>query len=48
VRVVVVDTATADAGETETLLARLRRVRIAGPANLSTDHDAWVIGDRND
>jgi hypothetical protein len=47
VRVVVVDTATADAAETETLLARLRRVRIGGPANLSTDHDAWVIGDRD-
>jgi hypothetical protein len=47
VRVVVVDTRTEDAGETETLLARLRRVRIAGPADLSTDHDAYVIGNRD-
>jgi hypothetical protein len=44
---VVVDTRTDDAGETETLLARLRRVRIAGPADLSTDHDAYVIGNRD-
>lgn len=47
VRVVVVDTATADTGEAETLLVRLRRVRIAGPPDLSTDHDAWVNGDRD-
>jgi len=44
---VVVDTRTEDAGETETLLARLRRARMAGPADLSTDHDAYVIGNRD-
>ena len=47
VRVVVVDTQTEDAGETETLFARLRRVRIAGPADLSTDHDSYVIGSQD-
>ena len=44
VRVVVVDNQTGDAAPTETLFARLRRVRIAGPADLSTEHDADVIG----
>jgi hypothetical protein len=47
VRVVVVDTQTEAAGETETLFARLRRVRIAGPTDLSTDHDSYVIGNRD-
>ena len=47
VRVVVVDSQTEDAGEAETLFARLRRVRIAGPADLSTDHDSHVIGNRD-
>lgn len=49
VRVVVVDARTEDAGAndgaTETLFARLRRVRITGPADLSSDHDAYVIGE---
>ncbi|WP_295392916.1 hypothetical protein [uncultured Thiodictyon sp.] len=43
VRVVVVDTQAEDAGQTETLFARLRRVRIAGPADLSTEHEASII-----
>jgi hypothetical protein len=47
VRVVVVDTRTEDPGETEPLLARLRRVRVAGPADLSADHDAYAIGTRD-
>ena len=47
VRVVVVATQAKDAGETETLFARLRRVRIAGPADLSTDHDSHVIGNQD-
>jgi hypothetical protein len=47
VRVVVVDTQTEDAGGAETLFARLRRVRIAGPTDLSTDHDAYVIGNHD-
>jgi hypothetical protein len=47
VRVLVVDTQTDDAGEAETLFTRLRRVRIAGPTDLSTDHDSYVIGNRD-
>jgi hypothetical protein len=43
VRVVVVDALSENPQETEPLLARLRRVRIAGPADLSTDHDAYAI-----
>jgi len=48
VRVVVVDARTEDPGETEPPLARLRRVRIAGPADLSTDHDAYAVGTRSE
>lgn len=39
-RVVVVDARAENPSDTEPLLARLRRVRIAGPADLSTHHDA--------
>ena len=43
VRVVLVDAQVGSAGGGgESLFARLRRVRIQGPTDLSTNHDAYV------
>ena len=47
VRVVLVDAQVGSAGGGESLFARLRRVRIQGPTDLSTNHDAYVVGERD-
>jgi len=47
-RVVLVDTEAQDTDGSETLFARLRRVRIQGPTDLSTNHDAYVVGERDE
>jgi len=47
VRVVLVDAQVGGAGAGESLFARLRRVRIQGPTDLSTNHDAYVVGERD-
>lgn len=47
VRVVLVDAEIGGADSDETLFARLRRVRIQGPTDLSANHDAYVIGERD-
>jgi hypothetical protein len=36
-----------DADEAETIFARLRRIRIHGPADLSTHHDTSIIGEQD-
>jgi hypothetical protein len=36
------------ADKNETLFARLRRVRVLGPADLSTHHDAYAVGAPDD
>ncbi|WP_295429038.1 hypothetical protein [uncultured Thiodictyon sp.] len=36
-----------DAGEGETIFARLRRIRIQGAADLSTHHDTSTIGEQD-
>ena len=46
VQVVFVDAQEGDGG-CETLFARLRRVRIQGPTDLSINHDAYVAGERD-
>lgn len=47
VRVVLVDAEIGSADSDETLFARLRRVRIQGPTDLSANHDAYVSGERD-
>jgi hypothetical protein len=47
VRVVLVDAQVGGAGGDETLFARLRRVRIQGPTDLSTNHDTYIVGERD-
>ena len=47
VRVVLVDAEAQSSDANETLFARLRRVRIQGPTDLSANHDAYVVGDRD-
>ncbi len=47
-RVVLVDAEAQDTDGNETLFARLRRVRIQGPTDLSSNHDAYITGGRND
>lgn len=47
VRVVLVDAETQGRDDNETLFARLRRVRIQGPTDLSANHDLYVVGDRD-
>jgi hypothetical protein len=47
VRVVLVDAEPQRSDGNETLFARLRRVRIQGPTDLSANHDAYVVGDRD-
>jgi hypothetical protein len=44
VRVVLVDSQAADADGNESLFARLRRVRIRGPTDLSANHDVYIVG----
>jgi hypothetical protein len=48
VRVVLVDAEPQDADTEQTIFARLRRVNIQGPSDLSTNHDAYVVGERDD
>jgi hypothetical protein len=47
-RVVLVDAETQGSDRDESLFARLRRVRIQGPTDLSTNHDAYIVGERDD
>ncbi|MGB5831487.1 MAG: hypothetical protein WBG92_05785 [Thiohalocapsa sp.] len=47
VRVVLVDAESQAADAQETIFARLRRVKTKGPSDLSTNHDAYVIGERD-
>lgn len=47
VRVVIVDAEARGTGGNETLFARLRRVRIKGPTDLSANHDAYIVGERD-
>ena len=46
-RVVLVDAESQAADAEETIFARLRRVKTKGPSDLSTNHDAYVIGERD-
>ncbi|MCF8002837.1 MAG: hypothetical protein K9L32_01275 [Chromatiaceae bacterium] len=47
VRVVLVDVEPQAADQPETIFARLRRVKTQGPKDLSTNHDAYVLGERD-
>jgi hypothetical protein len=47
VRVVLVDAEPQNTDGNETIFARLRRVKTQGPADLSTNHDAYVVGERD-
>ena len=47
VRVVLVDAEPQNTDGNETIFARLRRVKTQGPADLSTNHDAQVVGERD-
>jgi hypothetical protein len=47
VRVVLVDAEVTGARDAETLFMRLRRVRVQGPADLSANHDAYILDERN-
>jgi len=47
VRVVLVDAEPQATDAEETIFARLRRVKTKGPSDLSTNHDAYVIGERD-
>ncbi len=47
VRVVLVDAQVGGARAGESLFAPLRRVRIQGPTDLSTNYDAYVVGERD-
>jgi len=48
VRVVLVDAEPQDRDGDETIFSRLRKVKTQGPADLSTNHDAYVVGERDD
>ena len=48
VRVVLVDAQVGSSGGGESLFARLRRVRIQGPMDLSVNHDAYIVGERDE
>lgn len=48
VRVVLVDAQAQGVDGNEALFARLRRVRLQGPTDLSTNHDAYITGERDD
>jgi hypothetical protein len=45
VRVVLVDVEPQAAESNATVFARLRRVKTQGPSDLSTNHDAYVVGE---
>lgn len=47
VRVVLIDAEPQSADAEETIFARLRRVKTHGPSDLSTTHDAYLLGDRD-
>lgn len=47
VRVVLVDAEIPGARDAETLFMRLRRVRVQGPVDLSANHDAYILGERD-
>lgn len=47
VRVVLVDAEVWGAGGHQTLFSRLRRVRVQGPNDLSVNHDAYIVGERD-
>jgi len=47
VRVVLVNAEAQGTGGNETFFARLRRVRIQGPTDLSANHDAYIVGERD-
>jgi len=47
VRVVLVDAKSPAAKAEETIFARLRRVKTQGPSDLSTNHDAYDVGERD-
>lgn len=47
VRVVLVDAEPQDNDGKETIFSRLRKVKTQGPADLSTNHDAYVVGERD-
>jgi hypothetical protein len=47
VRVVLVDAEPQNTDGNETIFARLRRVKTQGPVDLSTNHDAYVVGERD-
>jgi hypothetical protein len=47
VRVVLVDAEPQDTDGKETIFSRLRRVKTQGPTDLSTNHDAYVVGERD-
>ncbi len=47
VRVVLVDAEPQNSDANETIFSRLRKVKTQGPADLSTNHDAYVVGERD-
>jgi hypothetical protein len=47
VRVVLVDAEAQGSGGHQTLFSRLRRVRVQGPIDLSANHDAYIVGERD-
>jgi len=47
VRVVLTDTEAQGTGRHESLFKRLRRVRVQGPADLSANHDFYIVGERD-
>ncbi|WP_295887801.1 hypothetical protein [uncultured Thiohalocapsa sp.] len=47
VRVVLVDVEPQGSDANETVLSRLRKVKTQGPADLSTNHDAYIVGERD-
>jgi len=47
VRVVLVDAEPKGTDGNETIFARLRRVKTQGPTDLSTNHDAYIVGERD-
>jgi hypothetical protein len=47
VRVILVDAEQQNSDANETIFSRLRKVKTQGPADLSTNHDAYVVGERD-
>lgn len=47
-RVVLVDAEAQSAEARDTLFSRLRRVRFQGPKELSANHDACIVGERDE